>query len=150
MDIEVVLTESDPKLGKRGQVIKVSSGFAQNFLFPHHKAKLATPANLRLFEQEKVRASKEEAERLSLAKELAARAASVRLRLEVSTGEGDKLFGSVTSQDIAEGLAKEGISVDRKKIHLEEPLKKLGSYDIPLRLHPEVHSVLKVELVKKP
>ena len=150
MDIQVVLTETDPKLGKRGQVIKVSSGYAQNFLLPHNKAKLATPANLRLFEQEKARASKEETERLSLAKELAAHAASIRLRLEVSAGEGDKLFGSVTSQDIAEALAKQGISIDRKKIHLEEPIKKLGSHEVPLWLHPEVHSVLKIEIVKKP
>ena len=149
MDIEVVLTETDPKLGKRGQVIKVSSGFAQNFLFPHHKAKPATPANLKLFEQEKARYSKEEAERLSTAKELSARIASVRLSLAVSVGEGDKLFGSVTSQDIVEALARQGIAVDRKKLHLEEPIKKLGDYEIPMRLHPEVHSVLKIAIVRQ-
>ena len=149
MDVEVVLTETDPKLGKRGQVIKVSSGYAQNFLLPHNKAKLATPANLRLFEQEKARVSKEEAERLSQAQALAARIAAVRLRLEVSAGEGDKLFGSVTSQDITEALAKQGIAVDRKKVHLEEPIKKLGNHEIPLKLHHEVRSVLKLEIVKK-
>ena len=114
MDIQVVLTENDPKLGKRGQVIKVSSGYAQNFLFPHKKAQPATPANLRSFEQEKARASKEEAEHLAQAKEQAARITSVQLKLEVSVGEGEKLFGSVTSQDILEALSKQGIILDRK------------------------------------
>ena len=149
MDIEVVLTETDPKLGKRGQVIKVSPGYAQNFLFPHNKAKPATAANLKHFEQEKARLSQEEAERLSTAKALAGRVAAVRLSLGVPAGEGDKLFGSVTSQDIVEALAKQGIAVDRKKLHLEEPIKKLGVYEVSLKLHAEVHTVLKIEIVKK-
>ena len=150
MDIQVVLTENDPKLGKRGQVIKVSPGYAQNFLFPRQKAKPATPANLKVFEQEKARVSKEEAVHLSAAKELALRISSLHLRLEVSVGEGDKLFGSVTNQDIAQALSQQGISLDRKKIHLEEPIKKLGSHHIPIKLHPEVNAALSFELVKKP
>ena len=149
MDIQVVLTENDPKLGKRGQVIKVSSGFAQNFLFPQKKAQPATPANLKSFEQEKVRASKEEAERLAQAKEHAARLSSVQLKLEVSVGEGEKLFGSVTSQDIAEALAKQGIMLDKKKLHLEEPIKRLGSYRIPVKFHAEVTAELKLDVVKR-
>ena len=148
MDVEVILTENDPKLGKRGQVITVSSGFAQNFLFPNHKAKPATAANVKLFDREKARALKEEEERLALAKEQASQISSVRLRLSVSAGEGDKLFGSVTSQDIVEALSRQGISVDRKKIHLEEPLKKLGSYQVALKLHPEVNTMIRVEIVK--
>ena len=150
MDVEVVLTETDPKLGKRGQVIKVASGFAQNFLFPYHKAKPATPANLKQFEQEKARSVQGEAERFSQAKELSARIASVRLSLAVPVGEGDKLFGSVTSLDIVEALARQGIIVDRKMLHLEEPIKKLGVYEVPLKLHPEVRGALKIEIVKKP
>ena len=150
MDIQVVLTENDPKLGKRGQVVKVSSGFAQNFLIPHNKAKLATPANLKSFEQEKARTAKEEAERLAQAKEQAARLSSVQLRLEVSVGEGDKLFGSVTSQDIVDALSNQGIALDRKKLHLEEPIKRLGGYHLPVKLHPEVSADLKLEVVKKP
>ena len=149
MDIQVVLTETDPKLGKRGQVIKVSSGYAQNFLFPHRKAKPATPANLKLFEQEKARASKEEAVHLALAEEMAKRISALHLRFQVSTGEGDRLFGSVTNQDIVESLSQQGISLERKKIHLEEPIKKLGTYQIPIKLHPDVHAVLKLELAKK-
>ena len=150
MDVQVVLTSDDPKLGKRGQVIKVSPGYAQNFLFPNHKAMPATPANLREFEREKARHSKEEAEHLTQAKEQAQRIASLTLRLPVSTGEGDKLFGSVTSQDVAEALSGKGISLERKKIHLEEPLKKLGRYEVSIKLHSEVNAVLKLELVKKP
>ena len=149
MDVEVVLTENDPKLGKRGQVVKVSPGFAQNFLFPHQKAKPATPANLKLFEQERARVSKEEAEQLSAAKEQAARIASVNLSLQVPAGEGDKLFGSVTSQDIAEALSREGVLLDRKKIYLAEPIKKLGSYRIELKLHPAVSATLKLEITKQ-
>ena len=149
MDIQVVLTENDPKLGKRGQVIKVSSGFAQNFLFPQKKAQPATPANLKSFEQEKARASKEEAERLAQAKEHAARLSAVKLRMEVSVGEGDKLFGSVTSQDITEALSKQGITLDKKKLHLEEPIKRLGSYRLPVKLHAEVTADLQLEVVKR-
>ena len=149
MDIQVVLTENDPKLGKRGQVIKVSSGFAQNFLFPQKKAKPATPDNLRSFEQEKARTAKEEAERLAEAKEQAARLSAVRLRLEVSVGEGDKLFGSVTSQDIIESLSAQGVTLERKKLHLEEPIKKLGAHEIECRLHPEVTLRLRIEVVRK-
>ena len=150
MDIEVVLTETDPKLGKRGEVVKVSSGYAQNFLFPHHKAQPATPANLRAFEQEKARHLKEEAESLAKAKALAEKLGAANVRLEVQAGEGDKLFGAVTSADIVEALARQGIAVDRKKLHLEEPIKKLGDYEIPMRLYPEVHSVLKIEIIRKP
>ena len=149
MDIQVVLTENDPKLGKRGQVIKVSPGFAQNFLFPQKKAKPATPDNLRSFEAERARISKEEAERLAEARQQAARISSVHLRLEVSVGEAEKLFGSVTSQDIAEALSKQGIVVDRKRLHLEEPIKHLGNYHIPLKLHPKVIADLQLDVVKK-
>ena len=150
MDIQVVLTENDPKLGKRGQVIKVSPGYAQNFLFPRQKARPATPANLKVFELERARVSKEEAGHLSVAKEQALRISSLRLRLEVSTGEADKLFGSVTNQDIAQALSQQGVSLDRKKILLEEPIKKLGSYQIPIKLHPDLSAALRLELVKKP
>ena len=149
MDIQVVLTENDPKLGKRGQVIKVSSGFAQNFLFPQKKAQPATPANLKTFEQEKARSSKEEAERLAQAKEQASRLSSTHLRLEVSVGEGEKLFGSVTSQDIVEALSKQGVALDRKKLHLEEPIKRLGSYHLPVKLHAEVTADLRLDVVKR-
>jgi large subunit ribosomal protein L9 len=130
-------------------VVKVSLGFAQNFLYPQKKAKPATSANLKFFEEEKARSSREEAVRLLQAQEQAARISAVRLRLEVSVGEGDKLFGSVTSQDIVDALSQQGIALDRKKLHLEEPIKRLGSYRIPFKVHPEVTTDLKLDVVKK-
>ena len=149
MDIQVVLTENDPKLGKRGQVIKVSPGYAQNYLFPHHKAKPATVANLKEFDREKEKNNKEEAQILAEAQALAERVRNAELRLEVMAGDGDKLFGAITSQHLVEGLARLGIVCDRKKAHLEEPIKKIGKYLVEFKLHPEVHAKLKVEVVKK-
>ncbi len=149
MDIQVVLTENDPKLGKRGEVVKVSSGYAQNYLFPHHKAQPATAANLKAFEQEKVRHSREEAERLSRAKALAEKLHTNPLEIYVAAGEGDKLFGAVTAQHIVDALVERGIPCDRKMVHLEEPIKKLGRYEIEFRLHPEVTAKLQVQTLKK-
>ena len=149
MDIQVVLTENDAKLGKRGQVVKVSAGFAQNFLFPHQKAMPATPANLQKFDREKAKASKEEGERLAEAKELSQRIEALELKMDVTVGDGDRLFGSVTSQDLVDALSQKKILLDRKKIHLEEPIKRLGQYQIPVKLHPQVIANLKVQLVKR-
>ncbi len=149
MNIEVVLLQDDPKLGKRGDVVKVSSGFAQNFLFPHNKAKAATPANLKTFQEEKARNAKEEAEHLSRARELSQKLKDLTLTIEVTAGEGDKLYGAINSQDIVEGLRKQGISLERKDVHLEEPIKKLGSHQVRLKLHPAVTTELKVSIAKK-
>lgn len=149
MDIQVVLIENDPKLGSRGQVIKVSPGYAQNYLFPYHKAKPATAANLKEFEREKEKHSKEAAQTRAEAEALGQRLGKADLKLEVMVGEGDKLFGAVTSQDIVDGLAKLGIVCDRKKAHLEEPIKKLGHHQVEFRLHPEVHAKLQIEVVKR-
>jgi len=149
MDIQVVLTENDPKLGKRGEVVKVSSGYAQNYLFPHHKAQPATPAALKAFEQEKARHSKDEADRLARAKALAEKLRATPLEIPVAAGEGDKLFGAVTAQHIADALAERGVACERKMIHLEEPIKKLGRHEIECRLHPEVTVKLQVQTVKK-
>ena len=149
MDIEVVLTETDPKLGQRGQVVKVSSGFAHNFLIPHKKAKLATPANLKNFEQEKVRHAKELAQAKASAEELAKKISSISLTVEVLVGEAEKLFGAVTAQDIQQGLLSQGIRLEKKEIQLEEPIKKLGAYTVPIKLHADNHANLKLWVVKR-
>ena len=149
MDIQVVLTENDPKLGQRGQVIKVSPGYAQNYLFPNHKAQPATPANLKQFEQEKTRRDKQQADRLAASRALAEKLRTASLELEVMTGEGEKLFGAVTAQHIADALASQGIACERKMIHLEEPIKKLGRYEVEFHLHPEVTAKLQLQVVKK-
>ena len=149
MNIEVVLLQDDPKLGKRGDVVKVSSGFAQNFLFPHQKAKLATPGNLKSFEQEKERSAKESAQRLAHARELAKKIEEMSLTIEVSAGEGDKLYGAINSQDIVENLRKQNMVFERKEVYLEEPIRKLGAYQIAMKPHPQVSATLKVWIVKK-
>lgn len=149
MDIEIVLTENDPKLGQRGQVIKVSSGYAHNFLLPNKKAKLATPSNIKSFEAEKARQAKEEAEAKARADELAKKIAAVSLTLEMLAGDGDKLFGAVTAQDIQQGLMSLGIAVDRKGIHLEEPIKKIGAVEVTVKLSPQIQTKLKLWIVKK-
>ncbi len=149
MNIEVVLTATDPKLGERGQVIKVSAGYAHNFLIPHNKAKLATVSNLKNFEEEKARRAKEAIQVKTDAEALAAKISALSLTLEVLVGEAEKLFGAVTAQDIQHGLSSQGIVVEKKDIYLEEPIKKLGAYTVPVKLHPEVQAKLKLWVVKK-
>ncbi len=149
MDIQVILTDNDPKLGKRGDVVKVSSGYAQNFLFPNQKAKPATPANLKILSEEKARHDKHEAEILAQAKDLAAKLSALKLKLDMTAGDGDKLYGAVTNQDITNALAAHKLQIDRKKIHLHEPIKKLGSYKVEIKLHPDVMAHLNIEIVKK-
>lgn len=149
MNIDVVLMQDDEKLGKRGEVVRVSSGYAQNFLYPHHKAKPATPVNLKAFEAEKARQAKDRQERLARAKDAAARLAEASVTIEVLTGEGDKLYGAVTTQDIASAAAAQRLPVEKKDIHLEEPIKKLGAYQVSVKLHPDISANLKLWVVKK-
>jgi large subunit ribosomal protein L9 len=149
VNIEVVLTETDPKLGKRGEIVKVSSGYAQNFLFPHKKAVPATPANRAAVEAQRARQSKQDAERLEAARETARKIAAAPLALEMPAGESDKLYGAVTAQDLAAALAQKGIRVDRKEIQIEEPIRRLGEHRVTLKLHPEVSAELKVTVTAK-
>ncbi len=149
MDIQVVLIQDDAKLGKRGQVVKVSSGYATNFLFPHNKAKHATPANLKLFEAEKARADKDSAERLAAANQTKEKLEKLSLVLEVLTGEGEKLYGAVTSQDILQALQSKAIAVDKKEIHLAEPIRKLGNYEVTVKPHATISAKLKIAVIKK-
>ena len=149
MNIEVVLIQDDPKLGKRGDVLKVSPGFAQNFLYPNHKARPATESNLKPFQDERVRGEKEEAGRLMRAREIAKKLSEISVAVEAAAGEGDKLFGAVTSADISQALARQGVTIDKKEIHLDEPLKKLGAYEVEARLHRDVQSRIKIRIVKR-
>ena len=149
MDLEVVLIENHPKLGERGRVVKVSPGYAINCLIPQKKARLATPANLKSFEAEKAALAKKESGRLSHAKELARRIAETSLTIEVQVGAEEKLYGAVTSHEIHQSLLQQGIHLERKDIHLEEPIRKLGSYQVPVKLLPEVNAVLRLWVVKK-
>ena len=147
--MQIVLKEDIDKLGRRGEVVKVANGYARNYLLPLGKALPATPGNLKVIEREKrryvVRQTKEKEENETLSRRIQA----LSLTLVRKVGESDVLYGSVTSGDIAEALAKEGVVVDKRRIQLAEPIKSLGIYTIPIRLHPEVTTEVKVWVVKE-
>lgn len=143
------MNESDPKLGRKGEVVKVARGFAANFLIPHGKARLATPSAVKALAVEKARRDKQEAKRLAEAKETASRLEGLSLTIQALSGEEDKLHGAVTAQDIQEALAQNGIRVDKKEIQLEEPIHRLGVHAVSVRLCPELTATLKVQVVKK-
>ena len=142
--MQIVLKEDIDKLGRRGEVVKVADGYARNYLLPLGKALPATQGNLKVIEREKrryvVRLTKEKEENETLSSRIQA----LSLTLVRKVGEGDVLYGSVTSGDIAEALSKEGIVVDKRRIQLGEPIKSLGIYTVPIRLHPEVTTEVKV------
>ena len=147
--MQIVLKEDIDKLGRRGEVVKVADGYARNYLLPLGKALPATPGNLKVIEREKrryvVRLSKEKEE----TEALSGRIQALSLTIVRKVGEGDMLYGSVTSGDIAEALSKDGVVVDKRRIQLAEPIKSLGIYTVPIRLHPEVTAEVKVWVVKE-
>jgi large subunit ribosomal protein L9 len=147
--MQIVLKEDIDKLGRRGEVVKVADGYARNYLLPLGKALPATPGNLKVIEREKrryvVRLSKEKEE----TEALSSRIQALSLTIVRKVGESDMLYGSVTSGDVAEALSKEGVVVDKRRIQLPEPIKSLGIYTIPIRLHPEVTAEVKVWVVKE-
>ena len=146
--MEVILTEDVEKLGKRGEKIKVKDGFYRNFLFPRQMAVVCNKGNLRTYEEQQkyavARSKREKEEASAVARKLE----KVTLTLKAQVGEEDKLFGSITHQEIAKVLEGEGFSVDKRKIELEEPIKKTGSYTVKIKLHPDVETSVKVKIVK--
>lgn len=147
--MEVILKEDVPKLGHRGDVIKVAEGYGRNYLLPRKLAIEATQANKAVIEQMKQaavrRSALEKADSESLAKQLE----TVSLAFQRKAGEKDHLFGSVTSSDIAEALEHRGFNIDRRKIQLPEPLKSIGEFEVPIRLHRDVTSLIKVTVEKE-
>ena len=142
--MEVILKEDVNKLGNRGDVVKVADGYGRNYLLPGKLAIEATLANRAVIEQMKGSAIRKSAKEKASAEELAKTLSQVELTFERKVGENDHLFGSVTSGDIAHELEKQGYTIDRRKISLEEPLKQLGEYHVPIKLHREVTSHVKV------
>ncbi|MBI3013139.1 MAG: 50S ribosomal protein L9 [Elusimicrobia bacterium] len=137
------------KVGLAGEVKVVSDGYARNFLLPRKLALIATAPNLKRWESEKhVRQIKGEHD-LSSAKEVAARLETIVVDVEALGGREGHLFGSITSQTIAESLLEKGISLDKKSIVLEKPIKSLGEYQVTVRLHPQVNALLKVNVRSK-
>ena len=136
--MEVILKEDVDTLGHRGDVVKVADGYGRNFLLPKKLAMEATAANKAVIEQMKASAVRRSAKEKSEAEALVGQLNNVSLVFERKVGEHDQLFGSVTSADIAHGLEAKGFNIDRRKVHLEEPLKQLGEFHIPVKLHREV------------
>ena len=147
--MEVILREDIDKLGSRGQVIKVAAGFARNFLLPKRLAVAATESNKKIVEQERQAHLRKEAKLISEAQDLAKLMLGVAITIKQKAGEADQLFGSVTSKDIADALAAKNYSIDRRKIQLDEPIKQLGEYKVPVRLHKDVTAEVTVIVVKE-
>ena len=145
--MEVILREHVDNLGRRGDLVKVADGYARNYLLPRKMALLATEGNKKVIERERVKFDAGEAEEQKLAQAVADRLATVEVQIARKVGETDALFGSVTNADIAEALAGKGFDVDRRTIQLHEPIKKLGEFDVPVKLHREVSVTLKVKVV---
>jgi len=145
--IEVILREDIKTLGRAGEMVRVKPGYARNYLLPQGLAYEATEGNRkRIAAETRVRAAKDQAERTE-AERMAGTLSGLTLTLKGKAGEEGKLFGSVTSQDIAEALASRGYSFDRRRIELEHPIKTTGTHAVSLRLHPEVHAELRVSVV---
>jgi len=147
--MEVILREDVEKLGARGQVVKVAAGYARNFLLPKRMAVAATEANKKIVEQERQAHLKKEAKAQGEAQELAQIMAGATVRIAQKAGENDQLFGSVTSKDIAEALTAQNYNIDRRKIQLDDPIRQLGEYKVPVRLHKDVTVEITVVVEKE-
>ena len=147
--MEIILLEDVKGVGKRGQRIKVADGYARNFMIPNRLAVASTDAGAAIFSEAEKQRSRRDQKTRREAEESAKRFANVSVHIPVEVGEEDKLFGSVTSADITEALKEQGIEVDKRKILLEEPLKQLGVYTVPVKLFQDIEGKIKVWVVKK-
>jgi len=147
--MEVILRDHVEKLGKRGEIVKVSDGYARNYLLPRKLALPATDGNRKHVERERKIMETREAEEKSQAEAIASRLSTVDITIARRVGETEQLYGSVTASDIAEFLKTKGFEIDRRKLILPEPIKTIGEHDVPLKLHREVTAPLKVKVVKE-
>jgi large subunit ribosomal protein L9 len=145
--MEVILRDHVENLGRRGEVVKVANGYARNFLLPRKLALIATPGNLKQVERERVKLDAKELEERSAAEAVAARMRSLEVVISRRVGETEALYGSVTSADIAESLLARGFDIDKRKIGLREPIKKLGELAVAVRLHRDVIVQVPVKVV---
>ena len=147
--MDLILREDIDKLGNRGDLVKVADGYARNFLLPKRLAVLATDSNKKIVEQERQGHLRREVKLVGEAQELATLMSGVSVTIAQKAGEMDQLFGSVTSKDIAEALEKQDYHIDRRKIQLAEPIRQLGEYKVPVRLHRDVTAEVLVNVVKE-
>jgi len=142
--MEIILREDVEKLGSRGAVVKVANGYARNFLLPKRLAVAATDSNRKIVEQEREAYLRREAKAQGDAEDLAKMLANVTLTFRHRVGENEHLFGSVTAKDIADALEAQKFHIDRRKVHLDEPIRTLGQHKVSLRLHREVSADINV------
>jgi large subunit ribosomal protein L9 len=147
--MKIILRQDFETLGKIGDVIEVKPGYARNYLVPRKIAYPAKPNYVRMVEEEARQKQQQQRKERKGAEAQAIKLNDVSLTISVTVGEEDKMFGSVTSQDIAASLVEQGIEIDRRKIILDEPIKSLGIYSVPIKLHPEVTANIKVWVVKE-
>ena len=147
--MEIILRQGVENLGKPGDVVKVKSGYARNYLLPHGLAYEATPGNLKRIQQERDRLEVAENDRRTVAQGLAEKLEQVSLTFSARVGEEGKLFGSVTSTDIAQQLEAQGFHIEKRQIDLHEPIKALGVYRVPVRLHADVKPEVRVWVIKQ-
>ena len=147
--MQLLLTENVPHLGEQGALVEVKHGYGRNYLLPRKLAIKASAGNKKVIEQMRAAAMRRSAKEKAQAEELAKQFDGLSVSFTRRSGENDQLFGSVTSGDIAESLEKKGFNVDRRKIQLHEPLKTLGEFTVPVKLHKEVTAHLKVVIEKE-
>jgi len=147
--MEIILRQAVENLGTTGDVVKVKAGYARNYLLPHGLAYEATPGNLKRIQQERERLEAAENERRGAAQGLAEKLEQVSLTFSARVGEEGKLFGSVTAADIAQQLESQGFHLEKRQIDLHEPIKALGVYRVPIRLHADVKPEVRVWVIKQ-
>src|SRR6266849_3252805 len=145
--MEVILREHVDNLGRRGEIVKVAAGYARNYLLPRKLALLATDGNRKQIERERAKFDAKDADEKKVAEALGERMSGVQVVIARKVGETEALYGSVTSGDIAEALAAKGFDIDRRKVQLQEPIKKLGEFTVPVKLHRDVTTNVKVRVI---
>lgn len=147
--MEVILHEDVPNLGLAGEIVTVKDGYARNYLLPRNIAVVANSKNVRELEHQKRVVESRKEKMKAKAEEIATKLGTLSITIAKEAGEEEKIFGSVTTMDIANALRSEGYTIDKRHIKLAEPIKKIGVYEIPVRLHQEVEGIVKIWVVKK-
>lgn len=147
--MKIILRKNYDQIGKIGDVVEVKTGFARNFLIPRGIAYTATAGNIRALEEEKKQVAKKQEKERKEAEVLAAELEKVSVTIPVKVGEEDKIFGSVTTQMISEGLKEKGYEIDKRKIEINEPIKALGIYSINVKVYHDVNAVVKTWVVRE-
>jgi large subunit ribosomal protein L9 len=145
--LKIVLREHVEHLGDRGEIVSVAAGYARNYLIPKRLAVEATPGNLKVIEQQRRVFALKEAREVGEAEKMAERLAAIELSVTKKAGESGTLYGSVTTSEIAEMLVSAGVEVDRRRIHLTEPIKSLGDYEIPIKVYRQISGTIKLHVV---